>query len=80
METQNITLSLPKNLLRKVKHLAIDRTTSVTRLVAGTLEEIVGQAEAYERARQEHLAMLEEGFDLGTRGSIPWSRESLHER
>lgn len=80
METQNITLSLRKDLLRKVKHLAIDQHTSVTRLVTGTLEEMVGRAEAYERARQEHLAMLEEAFDLGTRGSISWSRESLHER
>jgi calcineurin-like phosphoesterase len=29
---------------------------------------------------QRQLAMLEYGFDLGTKGNITWSREELHER
>jgi len=80
METQNITLSLNKNLLRKAKHLAIERHTSLSSLLAQTLEELVAQQENYEHARRQHLEILERGFDLGTGGNITWTREKAHER
>lgn len=44
------------------------------------LVEIVEKEEGYEEARQQHLAILEQGFDLGTQGKINWSRDELHER
>lgn len=34
----------------------------------------------YRQARDRHLELVKEGFDLGTGGSITWSRESLHDR
>ena len=80
METQNITLALPKELLRKVKLLAVEKQTSVSRLLTETLKEIVAREEAYARAKQRHLALLEQGIDLGTQGTIRWWREDLHER
>ncbi|WHE05965.1 hypothetical protein PGH24_07205 [Thermoanaerobacterium thermosaccharolyticum] len=40
-KTQNITLSLPKDLLQKIKHIAINKQTSVSGLLTKTLEEIV---------------------------------------
>ncbi len=36
--------------------------------------------EEYDRARQRNLTILKNGFELGTRGEIPWQREELHER
>ncbi len=80
METQNITLSLPKDVLRKAKILAIKRDTSLSGLLTRALVEIVEKEEGYEEARQQHLAILEQGFDLGTQGKINWSRDELHER
>ena len=80
METQNITLVLNKNLLRKAKHLAIERQTSLSSLLAQTLEELVEQQENYEHARRRHLEILEHGYDLGTEGKITWTREKAHER
>ena len=80
MITQNITLSLPKDLLLKVKLLAVQRGTSVSGLLAGELEKLVAQDEAYGRARRRHLAWLEQGTDLGTGGHIAVSRDELHER
>lgn len=80
MITQNITLSLPKDLLLKVKLLAIRRGTSVSGLLAGELEKLVAQDEAYNRARQRHLTWLEQAADLGTGGHITVSRDELHER
>lgn len=80
METQNITLSLPKDILLKVKLLAVRRQTSVSRLLAQTLENLVRQDEDYAHARLRHLQRLDQGIDLGTGGKITTTRDELHER
>ncbi|SDF89227.1 hypothetical protein SAMN04244560_01411 [Thermoanaerobacter thermohydrosulfuricus] len=68
MEMQNITLSLPKGLLQKIKHIAIDRQTSVSSLLTETLEEIVRKENSYDK----------KGFNLGTEGELTWRREDLY--
>jgi hypothetical protein len=80
METQNITLALPKELIYKVKRVALERRTSVSGLLTQILADIVAQEDNYSGARQRHLAWLERGADLGTNGKIEWQREDLHER
>jgi hypothetical protein len=80
MEKRNITLSIPKDILLKVKLLAVKRQTSVSGLLTQTLERLVEQEDAYARARQRHLQWLEQGADLGTEGKILTRREALHER
>jgi predicted transcriptional regulator len=80
MEHQNITLRLRMDILRKAKHLAIERHTSLSALLTQSLEELVRQEEAYTLARRNHLALLEHGFDLSTKGYIPSKREELHDR
>jgi hypothetical protein len=80
VEYQNITLSLPKEVLRRVKHLAIEEGTSVSGLLARLLEDLVRRDESFSRARRHHLALLDKGLDLGTNGRIGWRREDLHER
>lgn len=80
METQHITLSIPKETLLKVKLLAVRRETSVSRLMTQTLEKLVQQEDAYVHARQRHLQWLECGADLGTGGRITVARDELHER
>lgn len=80
MITQNITLSLPKDLLRRVKLLAVRQGTSVSGLLAGELERLVAEDEAYGQARQSALMRLGQAFDLGTKGRIAAGRDELHER
>lgn len=80
LENTNITLSLPKELLRRVKIIAVSRGQSVSGLLARMLEDLVRQEDSYGRAREEHLALLEEGWDLGTEGRPAWTRAELHER
>jgi len=80
METQNITLALRKETLRKVKAIAAKRRTSVSGLLANVLEELVAQDEGYKVARRRHLRTLDVGHDLGTKGKCTWTREELHER
>lgn len=41
METQNITLSIPKQLLRKVKRIAVERDTSVSALLRQMMVDLV---------------------------------------
>ena len=80
MEYQNITLSLPKDTLRRVKHVAIEQNTSVSVLLVKVLEDSLQKEAAYQKARTRHLAALEESLDLGTQGVISWERMDIHER
>jgi hypothetical protein len=80
MEKQNVTLALPKDILRQAKILAIEKNTSLSNLLTQTLTELVSQADAYAHAQEHHLALLQEGIDLGSGGQAEWSREALHER
>ena len=80
METRNITLTVPKDILLKVKLLAVKRQTSVSGLLTQTLERLVRQEDTYTHARQRHLQWLEQGADLGTNGHIETTRDELHER
>jgi Family of unknown function (DUF6364) len=80
MDKQNVTLSIPKETLRKAKILAVRRNTSLSGLLSQTLEELVSQDEAYSTARSRHLNQLEKSIDLGTQGKVSWKRDELHER
>lgn len=80
MENQNITLSIPKNILIKIKLIAAQRQTSVSALLTRALEKLVEQEEAYAQARGRHLEWLERSVDLGTGGKPLTRRNKLHER
>ena len=77
---QNVTLSIPKDILRKAKILAVQKNTSLSGLLTQTLTDLVAHQEAYEQARQRNLTLLKNGFDLNTQGQITWKREELHGR
>lgn len=80
MEMQNITLSPPKDILTKVKPLAIDKRTSVSGLLAEVLVELVRQNDHYRQAKSRQLMLMEKGFNMGFTGKPIWSRDELHER
>jgi metal-responsive CopG/Arc/MetJ family transcriptional regulator len=80
MERQNVTLSLPKLLLKKAKVIAASREKSLSELLRESLEEKVREANGYKKARQRQLKLLKEGLDLGTKGDIATTRDEIHER
>jgi hypothetical protein len=80
MERQNITLSLPKDLLQKAKIIAVKNNTSLSGLLSDYLARIANEEEAYQIAQTRHRRLLKKGFDFGLEGEIPWKREELHER
>ncbi len=80
MERQNVTLSLPKPLLRKAKVLAAQQDKSLSELMREALEGRVNERSEYDKAKKRHLKLLERGLDLGSKGELTVSREELHER
>lgn len=80
MERQNVTISLSKETLEKVRLIASQRKMSLSALLTEKLEETIAQANAYEQAKEHHLALLKQGFDMGTGGKATWTRDELHER
>ena len=80
MERQNITLSLPKSLLKKAKVVAASHEKSLSEFLKESLEEKVREANGYKKARLRQIKLLKQGFDLGTEGHIPITREEIHGR
>jgi hypothetical protein len=80
MANQNVTLALPQATLVQARKIAVERRTSLSRLLIGLIEELVSADERYRRARERHLAILEAGFEMGTEGKPPATRDELHER
>jgi hypothetical protein len=77
IKKQNLTISLDQETIRKARILAARRSTSISGLVAQQIESLIGEQEAYERAKQHALALLEKGFHLGGKRA---TRDELHER
>lgn len=78
MTRQNVTISLTRQTLQKVRVLAARRATSISGLLAEQIEMLVGEEEAYERAQRQAMTLLDHGFHMG--GVIRASRNELHER
>lgn len=79
-DTQNVTLSLPRDLLKKAKRLAADRDTSVSALMAEALAHLTDQDRRYTAARRRFVSAVAGARSLGTRGQSTWMRDDLHER
>jgi hypothetical protein len=44
------------------------------------LQDLVKDRDDYEQARERALELMRNAKNLGTRGRITWTRDSLHER
>jgi hypothetical protein len=78
MTKQNVTISLTRQTLQKVRVLAARRATSISGLLAEQVEILIGEEEAYDRAQRQAMTLLDRGFQMG--GMIRASRDELHER
>jgi Family of unknown function (DUF6364) len=74
----NVTLKLDAELLKAARVLAAEQGSSISRMLADKLEELVRERAGYDRARKRALARLRVGMDLGW--TRPVSRDELHER
>lgn len=75
----NITLSVDRDTLQKVRKIAVDRSTTLTAMVRAFVQSVADRDQPErERAAQE----LGRTFDELARpmGPHSWTREQLHER
>jgi predicted DNA-binding protein len=75
---RNVTLKLDAELLKRARVLAAEQGSSISKMLAEKVEEVVREREGYDRARKRALARLRAGMDLGW--TRPESRDELHER
>ena len=75
---RNVTLKLDAELLKEARVLAAEQGSSISRMLAEKVEEMVRERAGYDRARKRALARLRVGMDLGW--TRPASRDELHER
>jgi hypothetical protein len=67
VKSQNVTLKLSADTIRKVKVLAAERGASISGLLTAKLEELVGEDAEYQGARRRALEWLAQGWHLGGR-------------
>jgi len=79
VSTRNITLSVPDDIVRKVKVLAAQRDTSVSAIVTEMLSQLVGTDPSYDDQWAAEVAVMAAGTDMRI-GDITWSRDELHRR
>ena len=65
--SQNLTLKLPVETIRKAKVVAAERGTSISALVTDKIDELVGEGAAYQAARRRAFEWLKQGWHLGGR-------------
>ena len=78
MEATNITIKIDSDLAHEARVLAARKGTSLSRLVAEQLGQLVLAEQRYAAARQSALSRLAEGFDMDW--EKPESRDELHAR
>lgn len=77
MGKRNLTVELDDDTIRKAKVVAAKRGTSVSRLVAREIEDLVKDDMRYEEARDRALKAL---VNAKPRGGRNWRREDLYKR
>ena len=80
MEKQNVTLSIPKLLLKQAKVFAASQDKSLSQIMRESLEEKVREETDYNKSRKRQLRLLKKGLNLGTEGQVKTSRDELHAR
>jgi len=80
MEKKNITLSLPREVLKRGKIMAAERGISLNELVRQLLQEAAEDGKEYRSSADRQIKLMREGIGLGTKGRISWKRDQLHQR
>lgn len=80
MQKRNVTLSVPRDLLRQAKAVAASQEKSLSELLRESLREKVMEATGYREAMERQLGLLESGLSLGLRDRVTVTRDELHDR
>ena len=73
-----MTITLPPDILREAKHMAVEDGVPLSHFVADLVEVRVATSRHYKRAMAELLELMRTStFELGP---ITWTRDDLHRR
>jgi hypothetical protein len=73
---RNVTLTLEITLIRKLRHLLVEKDLSLSAWIAEKIEKLAAEDERFAQSKSKAQKRLEEGFHLG--GS-PIRRKDLYE-
>jgi hypothetical protein len=75
---KNVTIALDEGLLRDVRRIAAERSTTLNAMIRGFLEELAVRESGVAEARRRIVELCREAHaEVGPR---TWSRDDLHER
>jgi metal-responsive CopG/Arc/MetJ family transcriptional regulator len=80
VEKQNVTLSLPVELLQKLRVMAAKRNVSMSSLMMSAISKKILDEDDYDERAKRAIERMKNATDRGTGGKITWTREELHER
>jgi metal-responsive CopG/Arc/MetJ family transcriptional regulator len=80
VEKQNVTLSLPVELLQKLRVMAAKRNVSMSSLMTSAITKKILDEDDYDARGKRLIERMKNATDRGTGGKITWTREELHER
>ena len=80
MEKQNVTLSLPVDLLQKLRVMAAKRNVSMSSLMTSAITKKILDEDDDDAQGKRLIERMKNATDRGTGGKITWTREELHER
>jgi hypothetical protein len=80
MEKRNITISLPKPLLKRIKITSATEDKSMTVFIEEAIEERLRRSREYNIEKLKHMKILDRGLNLGTKGNIKLKRENIYDR
>jgi hypothetical protein len=75
--TKNITLRMDEQLLKDVKHIAVEEDMSVSAWITQTVEKAAKKDVRYEEAKAFIMKAMEDAPDYGGQ---KFTRDELHER
>jgi metal-responsive CopG/Arc/MetJ family transcriptional regulator len=75
---KNVTIALDESLLREVRRIAADRSTTLNAMIRGFLEELAQRESRAVKARGRIVELCRKTqAEVGPR---TWSRDEIHER
>jgi len=75
---KNVTITLDESLIREVRRIAADRSTTLNAMIRGFLEDLAERESGVVKARRRIVELCRDTHaEVGPR---TWSRDDLHER
>jgi metal-responsive CopG/Arc/MetJ family transcriptional regulator len=80
MEKRNVTLSLPVDLLQKLRVMAAKRNVSMSSLMTGAISKTILDEDDTEIRTKRMIERMKKSPGRGVGDNITWKREEIYDR